>query len=240
MCALIGASAADGLFHRAIMESGRCVQMPTLRDKTLGREAMIERGDAITAAAGCASEPDQLACMRAKSPKEIVQATIDGGGTLFGLPMPDVSPGIDGDLITEQPIDRIENGDADVPIIVGSNSEELMWILKDDVSTAAEYESKVRGALGNELGDQVLALYPAGDFESPQVAWGTVASDVMFICPALAMAAAASGGPHPAFAYHFTHEPGGALSVFGVIHGLELLYVFGKSPSLGGSGSRGP
>jgi para-nitrobenzyl esterase len=94
-----------------------------------------------------------------------------------------------------QPFDRAGSGEAhDVPIVTGSNADEMtLFTLTTPIPTAAAYERLVRAVLGDTpLADEVLAIYPASDFDTPKDAYVALTSDVAFICSSLAFAEAAA------------------------------------------------
>jgi len=228
ICVLLGSPRADGLFGRAIQQSGGgCYAYPDLREA--GRlPSAIESSRGVVAATGCDRVADELACLRGLDASEIVDATLVGAGTsVFGLP--GIGPNVDGDVLPGLPFDRMLAGDVpDVPFIAGSNADEMALFAMDmTVPTAAAYERIVREALGDTVvADRVLELYPADAFRTPKAAYIAVSSDIIFICPALSVARAMASGSEPAFAYHFTHALGGVLGLLGAAHGLELPFIF--------------
>ncbi|HJL00411.1 MAG TPA: carboxylesterase family protein [Polyangiaceae bacterium LLY-WYZ-15_(1-7)] len=226
VCALLGAPAAEGLFDRAIVQSGGgCYGWPLLDGTTLTEPvSALERGAEITAAAGCADEADPLACLRALDAEALVEATWMASSS--GLGLPDVGPTVDGDLLPAETWDRFGDGSApDKPILIGSNADEAKtFVAAVPVPTAMAYEDLVRRTVPL-FADELLALYPASDFASPKAAYEALYSDLAFICPANAFAAQAAGGSAPSRAYHFTHTLTGAAAL-GAFHGLEIFYVF--------------
>ena len=94
------------------------------------------------------------------------------------------------------------------------------------IPTTLVYEAQVRTAHPLQA-DQVLALYPASDFDTPKDAYDALLSDVAFICPSLSFAAVAGDAGSEARAYHFTHTLSGLAARWGAFHALELWYLFG-------------
>ena len=227
VCAHLGSPLSAGLFHRAIIESGGgCYNFPGLRTSLLGTPT-ITRGDAIVAEAGC-DGADELECLRASSPEELIEATESSGQNLFGLA--DVSIGVDGVSLTEQPFTLAsEGGLNEVPIITGANADEMaLFTIALPIPDDATYQTLVRSLVPGPIGDSLLALYPSADYPSPKAAYIALVSDVAFICPAHAFANAARAGAEPSYAYHFTHTAEGASAALGAFHGLELFYLFGN------------
>ena len=232
ICVHLGSPLADGLFDRAIMESGGgCFGYPALRTAAPNRTPAIEMGELLTAAAGCDGATDRLACMREKTPEELVNAMYSV--PTMGLGLPDIGPNVDGVVLTEQPYALFERGEArDVPIVIGSNADEAtIFTAAIAVPDEATYEMLVRAQAG-VLADDILAIYPASDFATPKEAFNALYSDLGFICPALAFAEVSAGGTAPTFTYHFTKTLEGLGATLGAFHALELFYVFGNFETL--------
>jgi para-nitrobenzyl esterase len=118
----------------------------------------------------------------------------------------------------------------DVPLIVGANADEaVIFTLPTVLPFEWDYVNKMHEILGEELGDQVLALYPADHFDSPKAAYDAFVGDVAFVCPSQSTARAAAGGDSPAWLYHFTHRLSGfPFEGLGAFHALDLAFVFGN------------
>lgn len=100
-----------------------------------------------------------------------------------------------------------------VPILLGSNLNEGTLLIGgaganlpiNNSLTEAEYETFVLSYFG-ELGPEVLALYPASDYESPWWAVTYIITDEAMACPAQRTAQYAAKAGAPAFLYEFVHE----------------------------------
>jgi para-nitrobenzyl esterase len=219
-CAQLSSPLAAGLFSAALMESGGCGAKPLADEEAYGEE--------VATSAGCAS--DAAACLRAVDPSMLVE--LAGGEPVGGgLVRPKFGPVVDGDVLPVAPLAALRAGTHNhVPFIVGANADETSSLGVPPTMTEAQYEAAVRDILGNTIGDQVLALYPAADYASPRQAFIQVTSDAQFVCPARTIARAADGGQdEPVYRYFFTHRLSGALGAFrGAAHGLELFFVFQK------------
>ena len=166
-CSQLASPAAQDLFAKAILHSGGC----SSRDPETARTA----GESFAVAAGCPDPATQLACLREKTPQEILDAqrvAPTGGGGVFGNP---VLPENSATLLVEG---RLTNK----PVIVGGTSDESQqsvfaaYDYKGSPLTEESYAELVRATYPTAA-DQILALYPAADYWSPTVAWGTVQSD---------------------------------------------------------------
>jgi para-nitrobenzyl esterase len=232
ICALLASPLSSGLFQRAIIESGQCDSALPLRATPGGLAAArtaVGRGDAVADALGCRG-PDRLACLRQAPASDLILTPLPDGGRaldrVFGvLPF----PAIDGYVIAEQPLVELRAGGAGGrAVVVGSNADELsVFIDPSRVPTEAAYQAEVRAALGDDLADALLPLYPVADFASPLNAFDTLVTDVFFACHAQAIADAATAGGSAAYLYQFTRVADGPVcAAIGAYHTMELLYLF--------------
>jgi para-nitrobenzyl esterase len=233
VCALLGAPAADGLFHRAIMQSGMCT-LPLAREAgPLGLPPSRVAGQRLVADVGCAGARDEVECLRALPADALVRAsrlTSIFTGDVAALAA--TSPHVDGVWLREQPLERLRRGEADVPFLAGSNADEgLLFAASAVVATRAQLRRAIAGYVGDALAEPVADLDEARAFPLPSDAWIAFLGEVTFICPGLAAARAALGG-RPSFTYHFTRAPLLTRPV-GVAHGIELFYVFGTFERVG-------
>jgi para-nitrobenzyl esterase len=229
ICALLGAPTTEGLFAQAIIESGGgCYGYPRLRTGTVTALSGIDKGGQVLDEVGCAGAADEVACLRA-----LPVGTMAGAGQAGLDPTSGMAfwPLIDGALVTAEGYDALESGARDLPLVIGSNADEMsLFTVGLSIQTEADYAQVVGQLIPlPALAAQVLALYPASAFDSPKAAYDALA----FVCPALAMAQAAAGGAERAWAYHFIHTVQGPAAALGAFHSLELAFVFGNPEGLG-------
>ncbi|MFP6683800.1 MAG: carboxylesterase family protein, partial [Polyangiaceae bacterium] len=234
VCTMLGSPMAQGLYHRAIIQSGGgCYGIRNLRKETPTTVSAIKLGQQFSIRAGCDTADDELTCLRALDADETVELLLAGGTGGFGLP--DTGPNIDGIVLPTQPYVSVLNGSlGDVPVITGANADEMELFLIGQSFTKASYETTVNTFFPNNAA-ALLQLYPAVDDAAAKPAYVALVSDFAFICPSLAFAKAASGGKSTSYAYHFTQSlTSGQLAGLGAFHALEVAYVFG---SFGGFGA---
>lgn len=223
-CAVLGAPAAEGLVHGAILQSGGCSQ----RSSERYREQV---GDPWVAASTCAGEDDVAACLEAMPFADVIAAEPTGFPSVAALGQA-WSAYVDGVTLPRSTIEQMADGEhIDVPLVVGANAEETAR--DTPLLDQPGYESLVAATFGG-FGDAVLAQYPSADYPSPSNAWTAITSDVKFVCQARRTLEAAVGGRSPAFRYHFSYDgyttgPMGDPSAF---HGLELVYIFANFDAL--------
>ncbi len=219
-CMLLVSSAAAGLFHAAVMESGGCpgYSVDQVLDTT---QTLIEN-------AGCGDDAAPLDCLRGLSAEAIIEANpplIDVAGL---SEQTNYQPHVDGEVIPDKPMKLLEDGAYNhVPFIVGANSDETSRSVPSGL-TEAQYAAVVTAMFG-VLAGQVLDVYPADACDSPADAYIRLSTDAKFVCPSRIIAAyTANAQSEQVYRYFFTQAGGGAATGrFGAFHGLELLFVFG-------------
>lgn len=220
VCTLLASPQAAGLFDAALIQSGGCVADT--------RTEALATGTTVAANGGCSAAADPVACLRGKTPAEIMAAlppvvTIGGGQPPFG-------PSIDGTTMPDAPLQVIRSGAHNrVPVVLGANADETGQEVPLTY-TNAQYQAMLAATFPNAaIRAQVEALYSPTTFGSARRAYIALSSDVKFICPSRTMARTlAAAQTVPVFRYFFTEVPDAPSSpAFGAFHGLELVYLFG-------------
>ncbi|REE94757.1 carboxylesterase/lipase family protein [Thermomonospora umbrina] len=223
---------AEGLFHRAVMQSGTC-SIPLFDTRI---DTAYRKGHQAAAKVGCADGPERLACLRAKPYSELVDAIPIGGvvESLTGL----WGPVVDGVLLPDDPMKLVKAGRlAEVPVIGGVNREEGNFVtaLMFDGTlgrppTEAEYRAAVIELFGPTAGRTVPAVYASARYGSPGQALSAVYTDALFSCHTDRFIRAATRHT-PTYAYQFNDPqapsplpiPGLRL---GAAHAAEIPYLF--------------
>lgn len=222
VCALLGMPAADGLFRRAIAQSGA---LNLVRDTTdadrIARELMRLAG--VTDMAGLAGlETDEV--VRAQAALAGRQA---GAALLFG-------PVVDGSALPEHPLLSIRKGGASgVDLLIGTNLDEMrLFTLANPaigqfpLGVVASFFPPLQEALGGRA-DQVAASYKS---RRPDASDGDVTlavlTDFMFRMPAIRVAESHSATSGGTWMYLFTWASP-RYPALGSCHAIELPFVFG-------------
>lgn len=201
---LMTTDAAQGLFARAIVQSGGGItRSPGLRQ----REAVgVER--AMQLGLGEAATVEQL---RAITPDALLEPLRNRQNTMAG-------PFVDGVLLKEQAWRTFQAGRAiDVPLMIGANSNEasVMNALGVPLESALAFVGDIdqaRAVYGRDLTIEELSRQVIGD------AW--------FVAPARWIAEQSSKGA-PSYLYHFDYVVESARRRQpGANHGGELIYLF--------------
>ena len=151
-----------GLFERAIVESawtpyGGCAIPMATAD---------QQGDAFATALGCTDSATRLACLRGKSPDDVLAALPLKAQGAIGTQGADWLPVIEGDVLPDEPLKLLAAGSfARVPVVIGNNTNEGSIFfdgnttLVDDASYLAEEEAQYPGH-----GAAIVAQYPVAAF----------------------------------------------------------------------------
>ncbi len=233
VCGLLATPRAKGLFARAMVQSAVCPKpgsqfVRPLKASTGQGESAEEQGRRVSAALGCPVGADELACMRAKSPLEVMKALqalsgYVGAGERYAF-------AVDGVLLPVTPFEALEAGTAvRVPVIFGTTGNEASIFTQDiSITTEAQYRTAVRAFYGASVEDELLALYPVASYPTPKAAFNALVSDVGTVCGVRRSARAAAATGVPVWEYQFTHVPAVAkLLGLGAYHSSELEFVFG-------------
>ncbi|MDC0744149.1 carboxylesterase/lipase family protein [Polyangium mundeleinium] len=219
---LMASPLAKGLFAAALAESGGTTSTP----KQDAEAAMSER----VAESSCGSAADKLACLRGKTPAELLAelpGSVGIGSVSIGSDASKYGPVIDGYVLPKATLSTFTAGEHNhVPLVIGTNGEELAKGMAIEVSTAAQFENVIKQSFG-PLAPEVLAAYPVGDYPTPQDALVALYSDLRFNCPNRSIARAVAGSQSEAvYRYFFTRRAKTAQGENPAAHAVELLYVF--------------
>ena len=218
VCMLLVSAKAQGLFSRALIQSGGCVAQ-SIETRSTEAETFFD-------AMGCGGTQDVRACLMTLDAQTLVadnehplQSGIVTGG--YG-------PVIDGDWIADEPEALLASGMFNrVPFIVGTNADEMAMAIAPGTVTPGTFELFVKAALPFAYWEEALQLYPPGDTsEAARDAKIHLTTDAQFVCPARRLAREIAVVA-PVWRYSFEYAPDTVSGHFyGAIHGLELFYVF--------------
>ncbi len=218
--ALLSLPAADGLFAKAILQSGTPT---TLTSQALQRSVRL--AGQFLKLAGVES-PAQLAT---KSMQDLLNAQQQ----LFAehSELGTFGPQIDGVTLKETPFTVVAEGRGSrVPVLIGMNREEMRYFSTvEDLGLERKPRELLQRQLEESVGPAVTAqllstygrLYPD---------WGDrvvqLSSDAFFLLPTVRTAEAAAAY-HPVYMYLFTYQSTSTFKPFGSAHAMEIPFVFG-------------
>jgi para-nitrobenzyl esterase len=219
---------SDGLFHRAIMQSGYA----TYRWRT-ATEAESQ-GDKFAGMIGCTDSDESLllACLRSKSRDQILLADPPAPFEQFNeTGLAQWTPVIDGFEIPDQPRFLYERGAfSHVPILLGATRDEGWTFVQRSFPaglTTEQYDAAIDAEFGIDA-PAILANYPVGDFASPRDALARIVRDVEYACEARRVARFVERTRTPVFLYSFDYEVDPVV-LDRVVHGLDVNFVFGNN-----------
>jgi para-nitrobenzyl esterase len=215
---LMAAPGAQGLFAKAVSQSGYMISAQELR--TTGHDAYS--GEAIGVwLAGKLGAAD-LPGLRSMDAQAITDIASANGFFPFFV--------IDGRILPRQVVDVFDRGEqAKVPLLAGFNSGEIrsLRVLAPPVpADAATYEKEIR-ARYTDLADEFLRLYPAGDLQ--ESIWATTRDSLYgWTAERLVVKQAALGVP--SYLYLFDHGyPAADEKGLHAFHASELPFMWGNT-----------
>lgn len=230
---LLGSPKVTGLFHKAIPQSG-AGHIGYTREKSarVGR-AILDALDIAPEKAERASDVPYGAIIKAIL--SILGDARDGDDTRHLGRMP-FQPCIDGEILTERPIEAVRKGIAkNIPMMTGTTREE--WKLF--TAAAPQLRMMSRASLNKKLtrmfGERDAAMlqetYAKGSaFER----WNAIITDRVFTMPAIRLLEA-QGAHAPAYRYRFDWRSKLMAGMFGSCHALDIGFMFGThNQRLGG------
>jgi para-nitrobenzyl esterase len=224
VCTLMSMNSANGLFHRAIAESGA---VNTIRS--------IEYASEVTNKFMSMAGVTDMVGLRSLTTEQIVKAQGDlmagqfQADTLFG-------PVVDGTVLPEPPLHAIASGSAkSVDFLTGTNLDEVrLWafyipgLLDIPIQTAMQYMPMLSKSLGAYV-DRTAASYksrrPGATDGDITMAIGT---DVIFRVPAIRVVEAQSALQPKTYMYLFTWPTPVQGGQYGSCHSLELFFVLDR------------
>jgi len=220
VCDLMASPLARGLFDRAIMQSGVCVDgfSPTLAEAEAS-------GAAFAASILHDKNGPSIAKLRSMPADELVRIAAKADGV-------DWNPIVDKLVLPAQPLLVFQKGQqARVPVIVGSNLDEVSIFASSLVGgtshrprTVAEYRNWLKREFGKNA-DAVFQAYPAAEDDRVPAAFRAMDTDYEFGFGANLLAReVASSGQH-AYLYIFTMKGRGPFASLGAFHSLESMYL---------------
>lgn len=218
-CVQLVSPSSVGLFDRVASQSGCALGGVDLQTAS-------SRGSAIETAAGCTGA-EALACMRGKTPQDLLKAIPSGALATFDA--------VYGGSVLPASVPTLlaQGKGSKTPLLVGTNHDEgrLLALVAGGSVDATTYPKTIQTSFGADAG-AVLAEYPASAYSSPALAYATLIGDSQFSCRTLRQATSAAT-QRPVYQYEFddTNVPSLipdflAPYPLGVTHGAELPYLF--------------
>lgn len=221
VASLLGMPMAQGLFHRAILQSGSA---SGIHD----RATAAKMTDELRAALG---NPNMsIAELQAVDTEDLLKAH----ARLMGEHLDEglrTAPAVDGTVLPQRPIDAVAGGSVRaVPIMIGTNRDEWRLFALSNPKTMGITEAQLPAAVARfypQDPERAIKEYRMrlGD-DALSVVLSAVVSDAVFRVPSLRLADAQRAAGGDAYVYQFTWESPRAGGLLGSCHALELPFVF--------------
>jgi para-nitrobenzyl esterase len=223
ICNLMASPVARGLFQRAILQSGVCVDSVYPLSRQAQTNNMLLAKDLQIQ-----NSLHSLAELRALPAERVLQAAAKDEQI-------DLEPVVDGWFFPEQPAVTFASGrQAKIPVIVGSNNDEISIFASPIVGgksyrpkTVAEYHQWLHREFG-ALAEKVFAEYPAQSDKNVALAFRAMDTDFDFGFGARLLAMEMAQTHHTAFLYRFTYVGAGQLAELGAFHSEESMFLSKK------------
>ena len=229
--------AAQGLFHKAIIESAVGAIGRPLADSVKIAEVFLKT---------VGIKADDIVKLRSLSVEKILAAHTKvalktGQGAAPCIPV------ADGKVMPLMPLEAFATGKAaPVPTIVGSNLDEQKFFSSLDPNSAKMDEKGLVASLGRNIPTQKIAgliedyrqaRLKRGLAVTPFELFSAINTDLMFRQIAVHIASSQHSNGVPAYNYLFTWNSPAANGTLGACHALEVRFVFGTNdPMFCGSG----
>ena len=244
--ALLASPPAQGLFHRAILQSGAADQCLTRDEATEVTQRFLD------AAKIDPTQPESLWQLPTKTildaQQQCQKMVIDRG--IYGQTVPQIGmslvPMVDGDVLPTTPIAALQRGSASqLPIMVGCTRDEWNFFLHatgienlpwhqdtsdlDKLSLIKRCEQNLPG-----MGEHVANLYQKLVHQTRSSAsfsdiYSAFEGDRVFRIPSLRIAESHARHGNKVYLYQFNWDAG----LFGACHASDLPFVFGNTETIG-------
>lgn len=224
--ALLGMPAADGLFHKAIPQSGAASTAYTL-------ERSVEVAERFLKRLGLSANDDVDKLLAIEPGKLVTEGALHAaamGGMVF-------QPCIDGAVMPQLPIDRVRAGGADeVAVLVGACRDEWRLFTAMDPGSAklddAGMMKQLRArAPGVDLGHVVEGYRELRDARGEAIApvdvFAAVETDRVFRMPGIRLAEAYAARGRDAYQYSFSVQSSAMDGYLESCHAIDIGYVWG-------------
>lgn len=221
---LMASPIAEGLFHRAIGQSGSAFRNnrplqsddPEIQDAEDGGKGLVESTGA-----------QSLEALRSMSTDDVLEAyaALENEGGL------ESGPCVDGWLLPDSVSALFTAGDYNqVPVLLGSNANEMTSLTPPGTipKTKDDLDAWVAETYGNNT-DEFYSYYPVNGPYGVRDAFLAARRDTWFTLGMRTWARNVTAHGEPAYLYFFTkHPPVSGQSYLKAFHGAEISYVFGN------------
>ncbi len=221
VCTMYATALNQGMFQKAIMESGGCEASESLETGYAKAEKIAER-------VGC--KVDDLKCLRAVPAEKLIAG---GAGEILKEGFTFVNHW-DGYLLKDTALSMIRSGNFNrIPLMAGSTKEEVNFLVlarpRLNHALPGRYEKLISRNfnLSPEQAQKVSAAYPLSQYENkPKVAFGYIFTDLALACPTYLGLDSASALGVPTYYYRFDYRGMKGGNFVKAFHSSEIPFVF--------------
>lgn len=221
VAALLASPLADGLFHRAIVQSASFEELPTLQEDE-------ELGSRIIESLNISAEltPERaLTDMRALAPGEILQASEELRGAIG------YAPNVDGWVLPNQRLDSYASSTLNhVPVMIGVTKDEFSLFIPGEVDEK-RYQEGVNYYAKNERSASTIHDLLASE-PNPFKRLVRVMTGGYFLCASREAANRLSAGREDVYFYLYSRVRDSSVRWLGAHHAAEIPHVFGSGGGL--------
>ena len=229
---LLAVPRAEGLFHHAVAQSGAAHHVLSSETGQLVGQRLAERLDVEASREAIADVPVDRVLEAQEALRNDLQSDPDPerwGGEVVGTHMP-WQPVVDGDVLPEHPLDRIEAGDgADADLLVGTNTDEHRLFLVTGGVIDQITDEALAGAVaayGLPIEETIEAYRDRHPDASAGDLLAAVQTDWFWRIPAVRLADAHASGDPSTYVYEFAWGSPQFDGRLGACHALEIPFVF--------------
>ncbi|WP_078323711.1 carboxylesterase/lipase family protein [Mycobacteroides salmoniphilum] len=235
---LLSMPAADGLFKRAIAQSGAGHHVLSAGTATKVTAAIVEELDIDGSLSGFASvtTADLLAAQGVVSKRITATPDATAWGELATSPMP-FQPVVDGHVVPGRPIDRLAGGAArDIDVLIGTNAREMALFLVPN-GAIERIDDEELGAILTLLGAELDSVLPVYRQVQPDASAGEILVSVMndwfYRIPAVRVAESRLTHGADTYLYEFSWPSTLFDKKLGACHAIEIGFAFDQLKSPG-------
>jgi para-nitrobenzyl esterase len=231
VCHLLASPLAAGLFHRAILESGVCLDsLYSALSAPQGYFGNHGPGEAqglrLATALGIPGGSEVLEKLRGVSAERLLEVS-------RGLDAADFGVIVDGWVVPSQPVTTFaKRQQTRIPVLVGSTANETTVFGKSSPLAAEDsrpktvdhYRRWLRSEFG-EFAEDVWKVYPADSDRDVPAVFVRMQTDYAFGFGAHRLAQAMTETGQQVYLYYFTYTGRGPFKALGAFHSEELMFV---------------
>jgi para-nitrobenzyl esterase len=212
---LLAMPAAQGLFQRAILESGASHNVTTREQADKVAQAMLQHLH-IT--------PEQLSTLKEIPVEHLLQAQQEVASSFLGLMY---MPVVNGHSLPKHPSILLKEGAAaKVAVLIGTNRDESRLFTLESPNGPQVNEKRLKKIFG-DAANEALAIYTEDTESKTQSdAWSDILTDEMFRISAIRLAEMQASQGAPVWMYRFDWPSPAFDGRLKACHALEIPFVF--------------